>query len=528
MPGTGKSVVGPLVAERLGLSFVDLDRLIEDRTGMAPPAHFERGGEAAFREAEAAALAALEGTTDSVVATGGWTVGDPANRRRMAAMGPTVCLTASPEVLAQRLTATDAAARPLLARGADLTATLRELTRLRSAVYDAIPWHVDTNDRVPAEVAERVVGLLALAASHDAVALPVGTPTGSYSVLIGVGLLDSAGSVVEARGLCGRAAVVSDSHVGPLYGRRLERSLDAAGLTCARVTIAAGESSKTLRTVAEIYAALQVADLDRHSTVMALGGGVVGDTAGFAAATYLRGVRLVQVPTSLLAMVDASIGGKTGVNLDVGKNLVGAFHQPSVVLIDPGLLATLPAEEIANGMAEVVKAALVGDAELLGDLERVGAPDAGDTTAWADLIARSGAVKVAIVAEDPFEEGRRAALNLGHTFAHAIETATGHAVQHGRAVAVGLVAAARLAAAMGVCDGDLPPRIENIVQSLGLPIRLGAEAESVIGAMATDKKRAGGRLRFVLPVAAGRVEVFRDVPQALVRATLDGMAAEPS
>ncbi len=288
--------------------------------------------------------------------------------------------------------------------------------------------------------------------------------------------------------------------------------------------MAAGEGAKSLATAAHLYDAAVSAELERGDTILALGGGVVGDTAGFVAATYLRGVRLVPVPTTLLAMVDASVGGKTGVNLPAGKNLVGAFHQPALVAADPAVLATLPAEVLRDGLAEIVKAAVIGDPPLLDQLEHAGAPPAGEAAAWAQIVGRAVRVKAAIVSDDPHEAGRRALLNLGHTFGHAFETASGYRLSHGQAVSLGLVAAAQLGARLGRADPELAGRLARILGRLGLPTRgHGLAPEAVLRAMAVDKKRRAGRLRFVIPAAPGAAAVADDVRDADVLAVLGAL-----
>jgi 3-dehydroquinate synthase len=278
----------------------------------------------------------------------------------------------------------------------------------------------------------------------------------------------------------------------------------------ALVTMPDGEQFKTLATVATVYGDLVRARLDRGSTVIALGGGVVGDTAGFAAATYMRGVRLVQIPTSLLAMVDSSVGGKVGVDLPEGKNLVGAFKQPDAVIIDPEVLETLPQPEWRNGMAEVIKHGLLADPALLDtslhSRERA-----------AELVRRAVQVKVDVVQQDPYEKGIRAHLNLGHTFAHAIEQVTQYRWPHGEAVGVGLLAAVQLSSVLFMCDSGLPEMVEDILATTGLPRRLnGLDADAIYAAMATDKKWQNGRSRFVLLRGIAQPEIVEDVPKTAV------------
>ena len=344
--------------------------------------------------------------------------------------------------------------------------------------------------------------------------LPVTHPTGQYDVLVGADLLPNLAELAQIRG---PVALITDSHVGPLHARR-------CGPVACTVTIPAGEVHKTLATVQTIYDQLLAAGIDRQATIVALGGGVVGDVAGFVAATYRRGVDFVQCPTSLLAMVDASVGGKTGVDLPQGKNLVGAFKQPTAVLADITTLHTLPPEEFAAGMAEVVKHGLISNPELF---ERVESGEwrlsnKSPLSTLHSLVATAIEVKRDVVQEDPFEQGRRATLNLGHTFGHAIEQVSGYRVRHGEGVAMGLVAAANLSARLAHCDPALQGRIEAVLRAHGLPTRIPAEFEptAVYQAMFTDKKKAAGKLRFILLRDVGNVFVTGDVAETAVLASL--------
>jgi 3-dehydroquinate synthase len=339
-------------------------------------------------------------------------------------------------------------------------------------------------------------------------------PTGQYQVLVGADLLPNLAKLAQIQG---PIALITDSHVGPLHASRLDQ------VTCT-VTIPAGEPHKTLATVQTIYDQLLAAGIDRQATIVALGGGVVGDVAGFVAATYLRGVDFVQCPTSLLAMVDASVGGKTGVDLPQGKNLVGAFKQPTAVLADVTTLQTLPPEEFAAGMAEVVKHGLISNPTLFARLET----DDWKLTSRASiadlqsLVAIAIEVKRDVVQEDPFEQGRRATLNLGHTFGHAVEQVSGYRVRHGEGVAMGLVAAANLSARLEYCDPALQGRIETVLRSQGLPTRIPANFDpaSIYQAMFSDKKKAAGKLRFILLRDVGEVFLTGDVVAQAVLATL--------
>ncbi len=342
--------------------------------------------------------------------------------------------------------------------------------------------------------------------------LRVNAPNGEYGIFVGAGLLDGLGEIVESSGdlFSRRCAIVSTPTIAPLYGARVTAALARTGFEPTLIEIPDGEEHKTLETVRALYDRLLDARIDRRAFVCALGGGVLGDVAGFAAATILRGAPFIQIPTTLVAMVDASIGGKVGVDLPRGKNLVGAFFPPRAVIADVATLDTLPEVEWRCGMAEAVKQALIGDAGLLERWER---------RDWrlgiGDWLERAIRVKVEIVSRDPYEQGERAKLNLGHTFAHALEAVSGFRLRHGEAVAIGLVGAARLAAERGMCARALVTRVERLLTRIGLPTRVPREfsAAEIVAAMESDKKRVDGRLRFILPRGVGNaavVEVARE------------------
>ncbi len=353
-------------------------------------------------------------------------------------------------------------------------------------------------------------------------------PNGSYPIYIGDGQRRRVGTYLAELGYTGRCAVVSNEIVGPLHSESVIASLQEAGLDPAYIQLPDGEQFKNLETVANLYEDFINVKLDRRSPIIALGGGVLGDTVGFAAASYLRGVPLVQMPTTLLAMVDASVGGKTGVDLPQGKNLVGAFKQPEMVIIDPEVLTTLPDVEFRAGLAEVVKSGMIDAPEIVTTLEQSRSQDVYPYTVLPEpysltwLLTETVSVKVRLVEEDPFEHGRRAALNLGHTFAHAFERLANFSMRHGDAVAIGLVCATRLAARLEECPPELAPRIDLLLRNLGLPTTVPPfPAESIWAAMFTDKKRQGNTIRFILPRDLGDVDIFGNVPQAEVITVLE-------
>lgn len=341
----------------------------------------------------------------------------------------------------------------------------------------------------------------------------------SYEVHVGAGLLAGAGRALTALLKPCRVALVSDEHVAPLYAGVVEDGLRAAGYEVRRTVLPAGEEQKNLRSAERLYDAFFDAALDRKSAVLALGGGVVGDLAGFAAATFMRGIALVQLPTTLLSQVDASVGGKVAVNHPRGKNMIGAFHQPRAVFADIATLRTVPRDEVLSGLVEVVKHGVIRDAALFAfveskrdDILRM------DEQALEHIVARSVEIKASVVEADEREDGLRAILNYGHTIGHAIELLMNYkGCSHGAAVAIGMCCAARIAVALKMFSGRDAERVERLLSSLGLATRpSGLDPAEIYRTLYSDKKTEGGRLRFVLPTAIGEVVVRNDVPEKAV------------
>ena len=325
----------------------------------------------------------------------------------------------------------------------------------------------------------------------------------SHPVQVGAGLLDELGRLAREAGLKpGRAAIVTDSNVAGLYAERAARSLREAGFATALVEISPGEASKSFATVGVVYDRMGEAELDRSSAVFALGGGVVGDLAGFVAATWLRGIAVVQVPTTLLAQVDSSLGGKTGVNHRLAKNLIGVFHQPRLIVADVATLATLREREFREGLAEVIKYGAIMDAAMIADLERdLGRILARDPAVLEAVVARSLRLKAAIVSADEREDGLRRILNFGHTVGHALEATAGYGnLLHGEAVAIGMAAAASLSKSYAGLSAGEASRLEKLVERAGLPTQLpsGARGAQFARALRLDKKRADDAVEFVL------------------------------
>jgi 3-dehydroquinate synthase len=370
--------------------------------------------------------------------------------------------------------------------------------------------------------------------------IEVGLSLNPYPVVIGEGCLALLGERIAERGFRGgsKVLVVSNPVVERHYGATVLASLKGAGFQASGLVIEAGEEQKTPATVALIHDAAFARRLERGSLIVALGGGVVGDMAGFAAATWLRGIAVVQVPTTLLAMVDAAIGGKTGVNHPGGKNLIGAFHQPALVLIDPSTLRSLPEREFRAGMAEVIKYGVIGDPGLFAELEEAARRDplAGLASMEAvgpellhSLLERSAAAKALVVAADEREGSLRAILNYGHTLGHAVETLCGYGTWlHGEAVALGMLAAGEIAMAMGMWSRQEQDRQRSVIAAAALPQRWpDLDPQAVLACLQGDKKVREGRVRFVLPTAIGAVAIRDDVSADIVIEALAAMAALP-
>ena len=364
-------------------------------------------------------------------------------------------------------------------------------------------------------------------ASADERRLSVALERDPYDVVISAGGIDYLGNELRRLGIREhtKILVVSNVDVATPYGSRCLTSLEQAGFQATLLTIPAGEEQKTLTTFSTILDAAKDEGLERQSLMLALGGGIVGDMTGFAAACWLRGIAVIQVPTTLLAMVDAAIGGKTGVNHPGGKNLIGAFHQPRLVLVDPDTLQTLPTREFRAGLAEVIKYGVIGDSELFELLERSVSfdnPLSISTELLATMLERSAQAKALVVAADEKEGGQRAILNYGHTFGHVVETLTGYGTWlHGEAVAIGMVAVAALAVQRGVMAQTDAERQTRLIQSAGLPSQWpDLDPDCVLKTLQGDKKVRDGRLRFVLPSSIGVVSIVDDVSHEEIRACL--------
>jgi len=530
--GAGKTSIGRRLALRLGLPFRDADTEIEKAAGCSVSEMFARYGEAAFRDGERRVIKRLLAGPPIVLATGGGAYMDPETRAEIAANATSVWLRCSLPTLVRRTAGRSH--RPLLATG-DPEAVLKTLMDLRHPVYAEADLIIQCGEDSPDMTTARV--LEALHAHVPPIRVKVNLAAGGYDVVVGTGLLARAGALLGGLLPQKRAVIVSDETVAALYLQALVEGLAEGGFECRIVTVSPGEGSKSLATYGHVSDALLEAGVERRTAVIALGGGVVGDLAGFAAATVLRGLPFVQVPTTLLAQVDSSVGGKTGINTAFGKNLLGAFHQPRLVLADTDTLATLPARELRAGYAEIVKAALIGDAPFFDWCEANGAALlAGDGRLQAEAVARACAFKAAVVGDDEREEkpqNGRALLNLGHTFGHALEAEYGFSGEllHGEAVSVGLVMALRLSQKLDLCARADVERVTAHLEACGMPAEIGAlgrrfSVSRLMRNMMHDKKMRDGNLAFVLARGIGAAFTCRDVPPEAVSAVLRDQGCE--
>jgi 3-dehydroquinate synthase len=525
--GSGKTTVGNLLAERWNLPLYDIDRLVEQETGQSISEIFQHQGEARFRDLESAILREVARQPCGVVATGGGIVLSEANRAIMRQSGWMVYFKASPETLWKRLR--KSRDRPLL-QTASPRETLEAVMQVREPLYQEADWVVEVDSLTPAQVADAVAR--AYRATPDApLCVPVlpGQPYG-YSVHITPGMLSRAAQVVLEQRRPTRVALLTHP---PLMGwaEFVQTQFEAAGVPTHVICLRSGERIKSLRTAERLYEQLLQAGLDRNSLLMTLGGGVLGDLGGFVAATYMRGIPYVQLPTTLLAQVDSSVGGKVAIDLPQGKNLVGAFHQPVAVLIDPEVLQTLPARHWRNGFAEMLKYGIALHRGLWRRLQTM--LEGGiispkriqkDASEWTLPIAQCVNLKAQIVSEDERDlSGRRALLNFGHTVGHAIEAALGYrGWLHGEAIAAGMMAEAELGRILGITPDEATDALRTAIAQAGLPTHLPAEiaAETLLEAMRHDKKRVGDSLSVVLLRDTGSACLEPNIPIGAIQEAL--------
>jgi shikimate kinase/3-dehydroquinate synthase len=545
--GAGKTTIGRILARKLGKRFIDSDHEIEARTGASIPWIFEIEGEDSFRRREAEVIRDLCAEDGVVLATGGGAVLDPRTRAILAERGTVIYLRANVHSIMLRVL--NDKNRPLL-QTADPRRRLEELMAQREPLYREIASLViDTGrpnvqsmvqtilDQLDLLEADRLAQAPAADLSMNVLPTPASTPAPtlqinvdlgdrSYPITIGANLLSDPALLV--RHVKGRqAAIVTNTTVAPLYLEVVAAPLRAAGLEVIEIILPDGEQYKNHASLMQIFDALLANKCDRKTTLVALGGGVIGDLTGYAAASYMRGVPFVQVPTTLLSQVDSSVGGKTGINHPLGKNMIGAFYQPRAVLADTATLATLPARELSAGLAEVIKHGAIIDLGLFEWLEQnIGRLMARDGAALAHAIARSCEIKADVVRQDEREGGLRAILNFGHTFGHAIENGLGYgAWLHGEAVGCGMVMAADLSHRLGLVDEATVARMRALVTAAGLPtVAPKFSVERWVELMEVDKKNEGGAIKFILLKPLGSPSIG-GAPRELLLETLAACSA---
>ena len=530
--GSGKTTVGRALAKQLNKRFVDSDHEIEARTGVSIPVIFEIEGEASFRQREADVIRDLTEQDGIVLATGGGAILNEKNRQYLHERGTVIYLRAGINSILQR-TRYDKN-RPLL-RTPDPRKKLEELAAQREPLYQEIAHLVIDTGRPNIQfLTQSILKQLqqlpsALRSQNSSVMHPLNNAQSllvelgdrSYPIAIGQGVMTS--KELLSKYIQGpHVVVVTNTIVAPLYLLSLEANLRAIGKQVTSVVLPDGEEHKTWASLMLVFDALLEAKCDRHITMLALGGGVIGDLTGFAAASYMRGVSFVQIPTTLLSQVDSSVGGKTGINHPLGKNMIGAFYQPQAVIADTSTLNTLPDRELSAGLAEVIKHGAIIDEPFFTWIEsNIEKLRAKDPTTLAYAITRSCEIKADVVRQDEREGGLRAILNFGHTFGHAIESGLGYGKWlHGEAVGCGMVMAADLSCRMGYIDFVSKVRLQKLVEAAGLPVvapDLGEERWLEL--MEVDKKNEGGKIKFILLKPLGAPQITT-VPKDTLLATL--------
>ncbi|RMD60242.1 MAG: 3-dehydroquinate synthase, partial [Nitrospirae bacterium] len=491
---TGKSSTGRELAKRLGYEFVDTDELIVEREGMSIKEIFEKKGEPYFRELEKRIVKEVSKRDSVVIAPGGGAIKDEENMRALKRNGIMICLRAEPEEILRRVKSEEGV-RPLL-NVPDPLSEIKRLLREREKFYREADFSLDTDDKDVDTVVDEIIKKLGLYAHR----VHVGLGKRSYDIFVSRDLIGKIGIYTKAFRPT-KVAVISNPNVFSIYGDALIHALKEEDIDYETFLIPDGEQYKDLFWVSYLYDKMLGSKLDRGSVLIALGGGVIGDITGFVASTYMRGISYIQLPTTLLAQVDSSVGGKTGVNHPLGKNMIGSFWQPSLVIIDINTLKTLPEREFRAGMAEVIKYGVIYDNLLFEALRKKREEILELSDELIHIIRRCCQIKSEVVSKDEREEGLRAILNFGHTIGHAIEAATGYtSLLHGEAIAIGMCMAAELSVELGLLNRASANMIKELIDAYGLPTEIREEfsIDTIMEVMRIDKKFYSGSLRFVL------------------------------
>ena len=538
LSGSGKSTIGRKVSELLQWEFIDTDALLSERYGMPVGQILVEFGEQKFRQMESEALALAAYNEHVVIATGGGAIISEANRTFMRENGMTVYLETSVEIAWKRiqkhvLQSGKSAERPLVV-GTNGQQRLQSLFQAREQWYEEARISINTNENTVEIISKQIVAFALSSGCMNDSSQSQETATLQLSNVTSRAIIQWGGlyylpEFMKSSGFSQRVFIVTDSDVGHLYCKPISSLLSDAGFFPRIFTIAAGESSKSIWSWQEILDWLVEQKAEQREPIIALGGGVVGDLAGFVAATYHRGIPLIQIPTSLLAQVDSAIGGKTGINHSQGKNLIGAFYQPELIIVDPAFLLTLPERVYLEGWAEIVKYGMILDVDLFEMLEgNTSLMLARDATLLTKIIARCIQLKMDVVQRDERDGGLRNILNYGHTFGHALETVTDYGSWlHGEAVAVGMAVAAQIAVARGLLANEYALRQRELLLKLRLPQSCpGIDAISLMEKMQRDKKVRSGHMRWILPTKIGQAEIYDDISLPLIQDAVAKVCSE--
>lgn len=535
LSGVGKTTIGHRTASLLGWGFIDTDDVLAERIGIPVGQILVEYGEERFRQLEAEVLRDLGNEPRMVIATGGGMIISPANREFMRENGLTIYLQASVETIWRRIQETrEKILRPLVI-GESGQQRLQDLYQTRQAWYEEAPIHINTEEGSQNDLARRLIsqalvrGYLFLPSLPREVLHFAPGPGNTHSkIIIEWGGLPHLGETLHELAFSERLFIITDNQVGSLYLASIQTLLEQAGFQPFVFTIPVGEKSKSFQYFQRIIDWLVKLRAERKEAILALGGGIVGDLAGFTASSYLRGVPFVQIPTTLLAQVDSAIGGKTGFNHALGKNLIGSYYHPRLIYVDPAFILTLPERIYHEGWVEIAKYAMLLDEKLFTLLEEhIDVLQQRLPTLLTSLVSRSIRVKMDIVQGDVLDFGQRNILNYGHTFGHALETTTNYTTWlHGEAIAIGMEVAARIAVATGKLSPIDAARQTRLLQALHLPLSCpGTDADALLGIMRRDKKVRAGRLRWVLPTRIGQAEVCDDIDLAIVHKTVKAMCS---